>query len=181
MSALDIRTLSPDQLDENLVGLSKVLHACVHSGASVSFVLPFTLKDAMRFWTNKVRPALVASECVLFAAFINEELVGTVQLDHSMPPNQTHRCEVSKLLVRPDFHRRGIARKLMVALEQKARQLERPLITLDTAKNSNAQHLYESLGFNRVGEIPNFARHPTLKKHEATTYMYKEVQASSTR
>lgn len=177
MSNLEIRELSLDQLDHYLVRLSEILRACVHAGASVNFILPFSLEDAMHYWTNKVRPALVESNRVLFAAFIDENIIGTVQLDHSMPPNQSHRSEVSKLLVHPDFQRRGIARHLMTTLEQKAISLKRPLITLDTAKGSHAEKLYVSLGFNHAGEIPNFARDPITERYDATTYMYKQAQA----
>ena len=48
-------------------------------------------------------------------------IVGTVQLDLAVPPNQRHRAEVVKILVHPTARRRGIARALMVALEPVAR------------------------------------------------------------
>lgn len=92
-----------------------------------------------------------------------------------MPPNQNHRCEVSKLLVHPKYQRRGIARKLMAKLELKAERLNRPLITLDTTKGSKAEPLYLSLGFKIAGHIPNFSRDPLVEQFDATTYMYKHL------
>jgi GNAT superfamily N-acetyltransferase len=45
----------------------------------------------------------------------SERIVGTVQLDPEMPPNQQHRAAVAKLLVHPAARRRGIGRALMIA------------------------------------------------------------------
>jgi len=35
--------------------LGDVLYACVHAGASVSFILPFSRDDALAFWRDTVR------------------------------------------------------------------------------------------------------------------------------
>jgi GNAT superfamily N-acetyltransferase len=59
-------------------------------------------------------------------------ILGTVQLDLEMPPNQQHRAAVAKLLVDPAARRRGIGRALMIALEEIARSEGRTLLTLDT-------------------------------------------------
>ena len=42
--------------DRDLDMLSDVLHAVVHVGAGVSFVVPFSLEDARAFWVDKVLP-----------------------------------------------------------------------------------------------------------------------------
>ena len=52
----------PDQLDAPSVEadtdiLGEVLHAVVHGGAGVSFVVPFSLDEARGFWRDKVLPA----------------------------------------------------------------------------------------------------------------------------
>ena len=101
-------------------------------------------------------------------------LAGSVQLDIGLPPNQAHRAEVTKLIVHPDYRGRGIARALMLALEQRARLMERRLITLDTA-NEKAERLYLSLGYERVGTIPCFAKDPIEDRYDATTIMFKTL------
>jgi ribosomal protein S18 acetylase RimI-like enzyme len=101
--------------------------------------------------------------------------VGTVQLDLAMMPNQQHRAEVCKMLVHPDWQRRGIARALMVALEAVAREEKRTLLTLDTWTGKGAERLYRSLDYTVVGVIPRFARGSTTMKLEGTTIMYKEL------
>ena len=57
----------PSHLAEDLGMLGDVLHACVHAGASVSFVLPFSREDALAFWHDKVLPA-VRHEAAMFSS-----------------------------------------------------------------------------------------------------------------
>ena len=105
----------------------------------------------------------------------NGRIVGTVQLDLDTPPNQPHRAEVTKLLVHPEARRQGIARQLMVALEEAARSARRTLLTLDTWTGSHAEQLYRSLGYTVVGVIPRYARGSITKELDGTTIMYKEL------
>lgn len=166
----------PSHLAEDLGMLGDVLHACVHAGASVSFVLPFSREDALAFWHDKVVPAVKAGSCyVLVARNAEQKIVGTVQLDLATPPNQPHRAEVRKLLVHPKARRRGIARALMLALEEQAREARRSLITLDTVTGAFAEPLYLSIGYVPAGVIPRYARRPDSPELEATTVMYKEL------
>ena len=44
-------------VNTDLEALAAVLHAAVHEGASVGFVLPFSLEDALAFWRARVLPA----------------------------------------------------------------------------------------------------------------------------
>ena len=80
-----------------------------------------------------------------------------------------------KLLVHPTARRRGIARGLMLALEDVAREEGRTLLTLDTWTGSHAETLYRSLGYVTVGVIPRYARGSTTTGLEPATIMYKEL------
>jgi GNAT superfamily N-acetyltransferase len=163
------------RVKEDLEMLGGVLYACVHAGASVSFILPFSREDAKAFWHDKVLPAVKAGSCYVLVARNAEQIVGTVQLDLATPPNQSHRAEVRKLLVHPDARRRGIARALMIALEEQAQEARRSLITLDTVTSAFAEQLYLSIGYVPVGVIPRYARRPDSPELESTTLMYKEL------
>jgi GNAT superfamily N-acetyltransferase len=167
----------PDSSDlaADIKMLGRVLHACVHAGASVSFVLPFSVDDASEFWQDKVLPAVRAGLCCVLVARSAERIVGTVQLDLDTPPNQSHRAEVRKLLVHPQARRRGIARRLMNEVEDYARAARRSLITLDTTTGGFAEPLYLSVGYIRVGVIPRYSRRPDSSELEGTTLMYKEL------
>ena len=172
----DVTQLTADAARACLNELGDVLHACVHGGASVSFVLPYSTDDAQAFWRNKVLPAVEGGHLSLWVARRNGRIAGSVQLDTDTPPNQPHRAEIRKLLVHPDFRRRGIARDLMRAAEAHAIHLGRTLLTLDTRSGDNAEPLYASLGYATAGQIPGFSRDPhDPGKLDATTIMYKRV------
>lgn len=155
--------------------LADVLHAVVYDGAGVSFVVPFSPDEARAFWVDQVLPGVRARTRRVLVARQDGRIVGTAQLDTAMPPNQRHRAEVSKMLVHPVARRRGIARALMVALEDIARSDGRTLLTLDTWTGSHAERLYESLGYVVVGVIPRFARGSLTPTLEPATFMYKEL------
>jgi hypothetical protein len=146
-------------------------------GAGVSFVIPFSIDDASAFWAEKVLPGVRAGTRRVLVARDGDRIVGTVQLDLAMPPNQRHRGEVAKLLVHPDARRRGIARALMIALEDVAQSEGRTLLTLDTWTGGYAESLYRSLGYVIVGVIPRYARGSTTPGLEPTTIMYKELSS----
>jgi GNAT superfamily N-acetyltransferase len=63
-------------------------------------------------------------------------------------------CAVHRLMVRPEFHGRGIARMMMEYAEEEARRLGYESIRLDAfAGNRIALRLYESLGYSSIGAI----------------------------
>lgn len=175
-SPATILACSAGDLDRRLDDFAEVLHACVRDGASVGFVLPYGRAEAAAFWREKIRPPLAAGGRLLLAAEADGRLAGTVQLIHDTLPNQPHRAEVSKLLVHPDFRRRGIARALMAELEHRARGMRRTLLTLDTRTGDDAERLYTALGFRTTGVIPGWCLHtedPT--RLDDTTIMYKTL------
>jgi ribosomal protein S18 acetylase RimI-like enzyme len=183
---IQIEEWRPDRSDESAVArdldmLSDVLHAVVHVGAGVSFIVPFSVDDARAFWVEKVLPSVRARTRRVLVARRDERIVGTVQVDFATPPNQQHRGEVAKLLVHPSARRLGVARRLMLELEDIARSEARTLLTLDTWTDGHAEHLYRSLGYVVVGIIPRFARGSTTPELEPTTIMYKDLAPAERR
>lgn len=172
---VEVSELSIVAAAANVEELGALLHACVLDGASVGYVLPFTPADAERFWRDKVLPAMRSGTRTLWVVRQDHRIVGSVQLDHDTPPNQPHRAEVRKLLVHPDFRRRGISRALMAALERRAAELGRSLLTLDTRTGDNAEPLYASLGYRIAGVIPGYCRDPFADHLDPTTIMYKAL------
>ncbi len=161
--------------DELCDGLAEVLYACVHGGASVGFVLPFSQDEARRFWSDKVLPQVMAGGATLWVAHSEGRALGTVQLHHDLPPNQPHRADVAKLLVHPDARRNGLGRALMDALEVEAHALHKRLLVLDTRSGDASQTLYENMGFTAAGTIPGYCLNPFDGRPEATTYLFKPL------
>jgi ribosomal protein S18 acetylase RimI-like enzyme len=172
---MKIDILSPADLPAALPELAEILHQTVHHGASVGFILPFTLSDARAFWTDQVFPAVERGATQLFVARLGDGIVGTAQLGLSLPPNQKHRADVMKLLVHPSARRQGIGRLLMQDVLKRARTLGKGLLVLDTRSGDPSQSLYRSLGFKVAGQIPGFCRNPSDPILEPTTYMYKTL------
>lgn len=165
-----------EKLESDLAALGDLLHACVVAGASVSFVMPFSRGEATAFWRDKVLPSVKTGGSHLLVAEVAGRVAGVVQLSTDLPPNQPHRAEVNKLLVHPDFRRRGLARRLMTRLEEEAKALNKTLLVLDTRTGDKAEPLYSAMGFETVGQIPHFAVDPhDPAKIDATTVMYKRL------
>ena len=162
-------------VDADLDALAEILHAAVHGGAGVSFVVPFALDEARRFWRDRVLPGVRDRSRRVLVARIEGRIVGTVQLDLPWPPNQPYRADVGKMLVHPSARRRGIARRLMLALEELARGEGRTLLMLDTVTGSHAEALYRSLGYTVYGVVPGFALGSLTNAPEDCTFMYKAL------
>ena len=113
---IEIRRLASAALHEQIDGLAAVLNDCVAGGASVRYMAPFSHEQA-RSAFEAVALEVEQGRRLLLAAFAGEELVGTVQVALAMPPNQPHRAEIAKLLVRRSARRRGIAERLMAQAE----------------------------------------------------------------
>ncbi|THD72063.1 GNAT family N-acetyltransferase [Thalassobius vesicularis] len=171
---MQITRWTADDLTAHRDALAEILHACVHAGASVGFVLPHPMTEARAFWDNLKQP-IKAGERALFVATQDNRPVGTAQLVMATPANQPHRAEVSKVLVHPDARRQGIARALMQTLETHARAHGKTLLTLDTRTGDVAEPLYTALGFQTAGVIPGYCLSPDHRTLDATTYMYKSL------
>ncbi|GGY76657.1 GNAT family N-acetyltransferase [Pseudoduganella plicata] len=173
---LTIEELHGDGVRAHAAALADLLHACLLHGASVGFVPPFDVSDARRYWLS-VAQQVDAGARTLFVASDDNGVRGTVQLALAMPANGAHRAEINKMLVHPGARRRGMALRLMAAAEERARELGRTLLVLDTWTGSGAQHLYERLGFEVSGTIPDYARLDDGSLG-ATTVMYKRLPAT---
>jgi ribosomal protein S18 acetylase RimI-like enzyme len=174
-TAINISAFSADELERRLPQFAALLYACVHGGASIGFVLPFSQDDSDAFWRRKILPAMRAGGVLLLAAQRGGHIAGTVQLDYATPANQLHRAEARKLLVHPEFRRQGIAQALMAELERHAGVLGRTLITLDTRTGDAAEPLYAGLGYQTAGVIPGYCRDPHEARLDSTTLMYKHL------
>ena len=160
----DIRIVPLTSSDMVIAHLSSLLMDTVAEGGSVSFMHPLASERAAAFWTSALDFA-ARGERVVFGAWEEDALVGTVTLITSLPENQPHRAEIAKMMVLRSHRGRGIASALLRAAEEAALGQGRRHLMLDTASEGGASGLYEHLGFTFAGEIPDFA----LKPHGGLT------------
>jgi GNAT superfamily N-acetyltransferase len=156
-------------LHAQLDGLAAVLVDCVEGGASVSYMAPFSHEQA-RDAFDVVAEDVDQGRRLLLAAFLNGDVVGTVQVVLAVPPNQPHRAEIAKLLVHRSARRRGIAQLLMERAEAEARAEGKTLLVLDTVTGDSAERLYLRLGWTRVGVIPGYALYPDGRPCDTTVF-----------
>jgi ribosomal protein S18 acetylase RimI-like enzyme len=169
-----VRVRRLDRVDDaQLDALAAVLIDCVEGGASVSFMLPLTHERALAFW-RRVADGVHAGERALLVAEDAQGIVGTVQLVLDQPENQPHRADVAKMLVHRRGRRQGVGEALMRQAQSVARECGKTLLVLDTVSGGDAERLYQRLGWQRAGEIPDYALFPHGAPC-ATTYYYRRV------
>jgi ribosomal protein S18 acetylase RimI-like enzyme len=175
MPTVDIYPLTANP--QVITALTDMLIEVVAGGGSVSFMHPLAPETATAFWTAALASA-ARGERIILGAFAptssipatptspsaanpaTSSLVGTVTLLVDCPQNQPHRAEIAKLMTRVTHRGQGIARLLMHAAETIAIDRGRTLLTLDTAVEGGAASLYEGLGYQKTGVIPDYALLP---------------------
>ena len=158
-----------ESIEEHIDQLSELLIQVVDEGASIGFLPPMKLSEAISYWENTLSP-----EVILFVAKINTQIVGSVQLHLCTKQNGGHRAEVAKLMTHPNYRCKGIGRSLMQKTEERAKDEGRSLLVLDTREGDPSNRLYSSLGYIHAGRIPNYAKSSTGELH-ATIFYYKSL------
>lgn len=98
-----------------------------------------------------------------------------MQVVLNLPENQPHRGDVVKMLVHRRARNQGVGAALLAAAEQHARDAGKYLLVLDTITGHAGDCLYARHGWQRAGEIPNFALWPDGRPCP-TTYYYKQLE-----
>ena len=169
-----IEAIDPSSYDDAVDGLGALLLDAVDGGASVNFLAGATKDEACAWWAD--RTAAVADGTItVFVVREGDRIVGSTLLERSRNPNSPHRAEIGKVIVHRSGRRQGLGRALIRAAEERARSEGRWMLILDTVTGSAAAALYESLGWQTVGTIPDYALN-TRGEPEAATYYYKDLR-----
>ena len=74
---------------------------------------------------------------------------------------QPEVSEVKRMFVLPEFRGRGVARRILEALESKARELGRTIVRLETGTGQpEAIALYKSAGYREIAGFGEYAGNP---------------------
>ena len=101
-----------------------------------------------KFQNDKTSYFLLAEE--------NGQIVGTCNCRSFRKKRLSHRAEIG-IAVKKDYWNKGIGRKLLTSLIALAKQSGLKVLSLEVrTDNKRAIHLYESLGFRRIGTFEGF-------------------------
>jgi len=169
-----VRRVGADDAEACVDGLADVLIDCVEGGASVSSMLPVGRDKATAFWRHVAADVAQGGRILLVAEDEAGQIAGTVQVVTAQPENQPHRADIAKMLVHRRARRKGVARQLMIAAEAAAREAGKTVLVLDTVTGGDAERLYRDVGWQRVGDVPNYALMPT-GEFCGTTFYCKQI------
>ena len=150
---------------------------CITNDHTLAFFLPpLSASEIFSYWQSQAAKVAAGSQAIIVQQATNdagqEEVAGFVVLSHAKPVAETgpFRGEVEKLLVSPNYRRRGVARRLMRKLEEVARGEGRTLLVscrnasyqkkalmigqmLGTEVGSPAEQVYPRLGYSQVWHL----------------------------
>lgn len=166
-------TNSEDVLRNELY-LVTLLQDCVNEGSSIGFVAPLSESGAKSYWTQ-VSGVVRQESLHLFiltrpSSEINPPILGMIQLSLIPEVTHFHRGEVIKLMVSPSARGPGIARQLMIHIEDFAKGIGRSMLTLDTATESAAREMYLRLGWEEWGTCKGYASWADGSRYDATFF-----------
>jgi GNAT superfamily N-acetyltransferase len=125
---------------------------------ALGLAAPLTLDEARIAYAKTAER--LSDDRILLGAFDDGALVGAVQLARPDAGNGRHRAEVQRLVVRSDRRGQGVGRALMEAVVEAGRERGLKLLWLMTHAGTDADRVYERLGWSRVGVIPDYAELP---------------------
>ncbi|MDX6474775.1 MAG: hypothetical protein QOH95_286 [Gaiellaceae bacterium] len=152
--------------------LAQLLLDAHAAGMSLGLAAPLDRAGAAGVYRDAARK-LAPGERILFAALDGDEVVGAVQLDRSESGNGRHRAEVRRLAVRADRRGAGVGRALMDAVVEAARGLGLRLLWLSTHAGTDADRVYERLGWTRAGVIADWADLPSGEPADNAFYFLR--------
>ena len=176
--AIVIRSVHAAEARQRSDELVAIIRDAVEGGSSVNFLADVTDEVLGSFWAG-VADGQEAGRTELFVAedVATGRLVATALIMFSQKQNSPHRADVGKMLVHSDYRRRGLARRLLDAVEDTARRHDRTLLMLDTETGSAGEALYRAQGWVPFGVVPGHAYTPDSVP-KPTTFFYKVIDSS---
>jgi GNAT superfamily N-acetyltransferase len=150
-ATMQIKPLTPDHA---MAYKALMLHAYGQAADSFTSTPQERALHPDSWWRRRI--ADPAGLSVVWGAFADQVLVGTVSLELSGRAKTRHKALVVAMFVHENFRGQGLARQLMQAVVQhgRARQGLRLLQLEVTQGNAAAERLYQSLGFQAYGLEP---------------------------
>jgi ribosomal protein S18 acetylase RimI-like enzyme len=143
--------------EDDLHALCEAAHAAIIEGGGFGWIQP----PGGRALESYFRGVLLVPERELFVTRLNGTLVGSAQLVRPPRNNeaQAFAAHLMHAFVAPYARGHGLGRLMMRRIEEGARALGYQVLNLDVRESQRtAIRLYESMGYQRWGEHPAYAR-----------------------
>jgi ribosomal protein S18 acetylase RimI-like enzyme len=162
----------PDALtDDDLQALCEATHAAILDGGGFGWVNPPGQQALERYF----RGIMLVPERELFVGRVDGVITGSAQLVRP-PRNNEAQASSARFMhsfVAPYARGQGLARLMMLRVEERARAQGYRVLNLDVRETQHAAiALYESLGYTRWGEHPAYAR---VKGQTVRGFFYMKV------
>jgi GNAT superfamily N-acetyltransferase len=174
-SAVTVEPLEAARYEALIPELAALIIDAVESGAAVNFLAGVTPAEAAAWWRARLPDVASGITTPFVATDEDGRVVGSTLLVRSRNTNSPYRAEIGKVIVLRSARRRGIARALMAAAEDRARADGRWLLVLDTVTGSDADRLYRKLGWTETGTVPEYGLLPDGTP-AAATYFWKDLR-----
>jgi L-amino acid N-acyltransferase YncA len=163
MTAMRIR---PAQMDD-APSIWRILCPTIRAGETYALDRDMTEADALAYWLGKDRETFVAEE--------DGEIVGTYFIRANQAGGGKHICN-SGYMTSGTATGRGVARAMCQHSLDYARQrgYRGMQFNFVVSTNTRAVALWEALGFETVGRLPDAFHHPTLGYVDALV-MFRRV------
>ena len=143
--------------DRDLADLCDASETAILEGGGFGWLKPPPRRTLERYWSG----VLLVPERILFVGRYDGTIAGSAQLVRPPRNNeaQSFAASITTNFVAPWARGYGLARELTQAVEDAAREEGFAVLNLDVrASQSAAIQLYESLGYERWGTNPAYAR-----------------------
>lgn len=166
--------------DSHLLSPIASLHAtCIlQDNLLATFLPPLSHDRILASWQAWSEQVVAGSRVIVLQLSDAGELAGVVSLGFPDTETGKHRSEVGRLLVSPEFRKRGVAREMMGLLEVVARERGRWMMLLDTTIGSGAEYVYPKLGYKEIGIVPAYGFSPKDGSMLDEIFFYKNVRQS---
>lgn len=145
----------------------KILEPVIRAGDTYTLPVDMTCEDALGYWNSPGHEVFVAEE--------NGEILGTYYLRANQKGGGAHVANCGYMTA-PWAGGRGVARAMCQhSLERaKGRGFRAMQFNFVVSSNERAVRLWQSLGFETVGRLPEAFLHPTMGAVDALV-MYRHL------
>lgn len=118
-----------------------------------------TLEEVKERVENTIQ-MLEEEKGIQLVAEMDGMVVGTATLSRNSHPLYAHRAEVGGVVVRGDYQRRGIARRLIARCSTHAASMGVEILEIGTRGGTPAEEVYRRLGFIEYARLPQGIKEP---------------------